>query len=536
MMQRYALLPFDQQGHEVVVKRLFKQAETRGDDELMAAFMVAFDRNVRRVRQKRALWDRDSRSSYFVEFLRTPRNVMAQALVKKVNPRTGATMMVAQRSSPKHRLFRYRTRYYLQRRVWRYFRKLGFNNAERYLSAIKTALSHYVDSDLSAGEHLMDSWSLLHALHGESASVEFGSIRASLKEGSTLQDLLPTPAFSKHWKSEHGASAALALIIGAQSKLTRTWGLAWHRELRKTIKVSPSTDDLMRMINHADEEVQSYGAALVVDSSEAANWTLTTWLKLLKCDNPRIAQLLSEAMLKHVSIERLDLAQCTELACAKAVPIARMGLEFLRQRQPQSASDRTTIAMLSRAECLGVGSEIAQWALSHLGREEAYEMPVVCRFFDSANASIRFGAWAWLTSEGSVGWKDATLWCRISETPYEDLRLQMIDALTLRATAPKLTMNDLAPVWTAVLLGIHRGGRQKLRAVKQIADDIAEHPQHHESLLPVLVTAVRSIRGPEARAALAAVLGLLARQPTLESAVSAALPELQLHPLEEAAA
>ncbi|MFZ2281008.1 MAG: hypothetical protein WAW39_24630, partial [Prosthecobacter sp.] len=52
-----------------------------------------------------------------------------------------------------------------------------------------------------------------------------------------------------------------------------------------------------------------------------------------------------------------------------------------------------------------------------------------------------------------------------------------------------------------------------------------------EKLLPVLAATVRSIRGPEARAALAAVMSLLARRPELESAIAAALPELVLHPV-----
>ena len=77
---------------------------------------------------------------------------------------------------------------------------------------------------------------------------------------------------------------------------------------------------------------------------------------------------------------------------------------------------------------------------------------------------------------------------------------------------------------------MNRGGRQKLRAVQQVAGAIAKQPEAHSTLLPVLATAVRSIRGPEARAALSAVLGLLAVQPELEKAVLAALPELDLHP------
>src|SRR6185295_19254420 len=48
---RYLALPLDRPGHHPVVKRLFKRAEAASDHELVAAFLVAFDRLVRRERR-----------------------------------------------------------------------------------------------------------------------------------------------------------------------------------------------------------------------------------------------------------------------------------------------------------------------------------------------------------------------------------------------------------------------------------------------------------------------------------------------------
>ena len=48
---KYLAMPMDRPGHHPVVKRLFKHAEAKADDELMAAFLVAFDRLVRRQRR-----------------------------------------------------------------------------------------------------------------------------------------------------------------------------------------------------------------------------------------------------------------------------------------------------------------------------------------------------------------------------------------------------------------------------------------------------------------------------------------------------
>jgi AmiR/NasT family two-component response regulator len=79
-----------------------------------------------------------------------------------------------------------------------------------------------------------------------------------------------------------------------------------------------------------------------------------------------------------------------------------------------------------------------------------------------------------------------------------------------------------------VLLGVHRGGRQKAKAVQQIAHAIVENPARSETLLPVLAVAVRSVRGPEARAGLAAVVSVVEALPQLADAVRRLLPEMKL--------
>ena len=48
LMLEYLDRPLNAFRHEALVKRLFKAAEAAGDDEVMARFMVLFDRSVRR--------------------------------------------------------------------------------------------------------------------------------------------------------------------------------------------------------------------------------------------------------------------------------------------------------------------------------------------------------------------------------------------------------------------------------------------------------------------------------------------------------
>src|SRR5690242_12830918 len=112
-------------------------------------------------------------------------------------------------------------------------------------------------------------------------------------------------------------------------------------------------------------------------------------------------------------------------------------------------------------------------------------MEDVSPFFDSLNAQVRRGAWDWLTLQ-SPGYDDAELWSRLLETPYDDLRLRLVAELNKRTRhtdgPPALRRQDLSTVWTTVLLGVHRGGRAKLTALRQISRAIAEQPDRAERL------------------------------------------------------
>src|SRR5205823_1973982 len=114
------------------------------------------------------------------------------------------------------------------------------------------------------------------------------------------------------------------------------------------------------------------------------------------------------------------------------------------------------------------------------------------------------------------------------ETPYDDVRFALVADLKSRATLPGSSANSLVLLWSSVLLGIHRGGRAKLIALRQISDAVARDPHDAAALLPVLAVAIRSVRPPEARTGLAAVVGAVERAPALTDDVARFLPELQL--------
>src|SRR6266481_325898 len=199
----YLAQPLNCPGHQPVVKHLFKHAEETGDHEVMVAFLVAFDRLVRREIRTRRHWDFRARTSHEEERLVTPRDVIpgkSERTTTNLFSRERELLTFPVRVPAKGKLFKYRTRYYLRRRAWRYFRRLGHREPMKYLPAIINALARYEDADLLKGENILDCWSLMHACFAESDALHFGATHIELKEGRTLGELTPAPAFLDAWK------------------------------------------------------------------------------------------------------------------------------------------------------------------------------------------------------------------------------------------------------------------------------------------------------------------------------------------------
>lgn len=514
-------------GHQPLVKRLFKDAEAKRDDELMAAFLVAFDVLVRRVRKKRWHWDRETRSTYDEEYLAVPRDVISQGSTSATNPKTGARFVLTKtgRKLMRGRIFTHRTRQYLRRRAWRYFRWMGYGQPAAYPAAIAATLRRYRDADLEKGENILDSWALLNICFRDCDALEFTPVHLRLHPGRTLTELKAAPRFPAAWATPEAARVLLGLVANASAHLVRLWAMDLFRTVQARVTVAIAPEEILALLDHADERVQQFGARLFETQPGLEKLPVTMWLRLLGTHNLTALATLCAAFTKHVSSERLTLDQCVALACASSVPVARLGQNLLATRA-LSPADFPALAALADAQCRAVAGELATWALVRVGAREHYDLGAVSRFLDSIGATTRDAAWAWLLAD-SAGYNDAALWSRLAETPFEDLKLRLVDHLARRVKMPALSADQLAPVWCAVLLGVHRGGRQKLKAVRDIADALARAPEHAAQLLPVLAVAVRSVRGPEQRAGLAAVMTLLAARPELADAVRARLPELQ---------
>ena len=520
-VRAYALLPLDRPGHEVVVKRLFKAAEDAGDYEAIGWWTVAFDRLVRRRRVKRWFWDQSSRSYTHYESLASRRDRLTP------NPSNSDTY---RRNKPWDRLFSHATRHYLRRRAWRSFRGLGYGQPDAYVAAVVGFLAHYEDADLEHGENLLDSRSLVFACFHGSPLLTFSPRLVNVSENASLGDLTPSPYHAELWKRVDAFSPLVDLVLAARSALVRVFALdlieADHAQLIPTI----NKDQLFRLLEHTDPRVAEFAGRAFEANDALGVLGIDAWLELLnRPESPVLAQV-AAAFRKHVDPARLDTDAILRLACVRPQPVADLGFELLRARHGQAALLEAQLVALADVQCAALAPETTAWAfLERYGKGGAHSVDFETPFFDAMLRPVRDAAMATLV-KGSPGWNEPLLWTRLIESPYPDVRFGLIDRLRERGGAPGAETSRLAPVWTAVVLGVHSGSRWKPKALGQIVDAILSAPgaPNVEGLLAVLALAVRSIRLPERRAGLAAVAELLERGPALEARVQAQLPELEL--------
>ena len=528
----YLAMDLNFPGQELFLKRSYRHFESARDHEMLTHFLVAFDRLVRRNRIVAPRWDRSARELIQDERLfARPNKTVIPEIGRTGTHGTGKHQRTFPlpdiRNKPKNRLFRHRTRNFLRRRVWRYFRWLSYKNPSEYLAAMSRALGVYTDAEFKLGENIIDNWSLMHACYFHSDALKFTAAHSNLAPGQSLATLIAAPYRAEIWQTAEGATHLIQLVGNAQSRLVRVWAMELlQRDHQQAISQIDMTI-LVAMLKHSDARVHQFASHLFRDHLGLASMTVSAWLEVVKQSDRSLLPMICEAMTKHVASARLDNPQLLLLATAEPVPVAALGIRMLQDRHQQRRLSMAEITQLSRAQCAATAEEMTAWALQQMNSDENYSVDSVVDFFDGLLEPMRTAAMTWLEDSSSHGHDDAVLWSRLIETPFDDVRLRLVDCLQHRTTPRDVDVNSLSHLWCSVLLGVHRGGRVKLKAMQQIQAAILRDSRNATKLLPVLSVAARSLRAPERRGAIAAMASLRNGNPELEAAIRSHLPELQ---------
>ncbi len=522
--------PLDAPGHALLVKRLFKGAEARRDHEVMARFLVALDRSDRRSRTT-------VRSSLVqVHDDQGRADQAALLLAKDGYAVTRATFGLLHRkhrviaSRPEERvrrrvarprsLFSLRTRNYLRRRAWRHFRTLARVEPGRYVGAIAEALVRYRDEDAADGVALLDNWGLVHALFGRSPALIPRPSGWRVAPGHALAELAPAPAFERLWDGD--PDATLGLLARGRCRAVRRWAALRIEADPARFRTILDLEGWFDLLGHADPDVARLAAGMLDRDPEGlARLDPARWVDRIERAGPGSLAAICDLARRHVPPGRVVRPQALRLAGLAPIPAARLGLDWLGDG---GGDDPAWLALLD-ARCDPLRPEILRRVRSALARSGA-GVAAILAFLDSRHRDARVVGWAWFEGDPAAV-DDVATWQQLLESPYADVRIALLNHLERRRGDGAGRSVDLRGLWAAVLLDAHRGGRAKPAAVAQILDRLEARPGEAAALLPILGVALRSVRGPERRAGLVAVVRLVERGgPEVGRLVRAAFPEL----------
>jgi hypothetical protein len=536
LLLKYVELPYNVFRHEALVKRLYKLAEKWDDVEVLVRFLAGFDRSIRRVRKKKHHYDWQTQQSWTTETMAIPSHVVMPRDYKLFyyrNPRTGERMAApTEDKQAAMGLFTLRTRRYLRRRVWRYFRKNGKLHPEKYVTAVVQALLQYTDDDTPDGLALIDNWGLCHLLFHHSPVLIAAASGWKLAEGKMLAELTPAPAFEDAWKKS--AAPLIQLLLEAKCRPVRQWSMQLLRRDHAGALASLPLRNLLQLLSHEDADLAMFAVEALAASTELSSLKVDEWLSLLETASPQTLDPLCELVARHLDPRVLSLQQIVALACSRPMPVAKLGFAWLQGRSITTVDECRLVGRVADAEAELLRPEMVSWLRTAVAASLPFQSEFLLDLLDSRHVDVRREGWAWFIAEPQAN-QDVVLWQKLLESPYDDVRLAIVPLLEERAR-PALTLSDrgrLEPatvrlLWATVLLNTQRGGKAKPRVVAQIADRLVRRPDEAAILLPLLGAALRSIRGPEFRAGLAAVVQLVEQQPELEPLVKAQFPELRL--------
>ena len=138
---------------------------------------------------------------------------------------------------------------------------------------------------------------------------------------------------------------------------------------------------------------------------------------------------------KHVRFDRVTLAEASAVARNAAVPVARLGLDLLQGRPVRSGADLAAVAGLAAHRVCRLGGRGRAGTAPHLNAPGIYRRDAVVAFFDSPLASMRAGAFAAL-DDASPAATDPSFWAALFESPYDDVRANLVKRLDRRQSLP----------------------------------------------------------------------------------------------------
>ncbi len=197
------------------------------------------------------------------------------------------------------RLYSTPTRHYMCRRAWRYFRRLGKTNPERYVAAVSEALVLYQDSDVESGLALIDNWGLVHALFHNSPVLVAKPRGWQPAKDRSLSELEPAPIYEELWRS--APRKTFDLMRRARCRPVRQWALRMLGRDPAAARAVVGIEDVIGLVGHEDPEVVAFAIEWLRGAADVSSVAPERWLAIAESASPDALELLAEIMERQIA-------------------------------------------------------------------------------------------------------------------------------------------------------------------------------------------------------------------------------------------
>jgi hypothetical protein len=319
--------------HEPLVLELLALAEGAGDDELMGAFLVLFDRSVWRRWVERP---GDGRREWvLLPFAAdAPRGqVIGSAYVVPGPGRDRVLFPGLGRIQDYEagRLFRLTTRLVCRRRVGGYFRRLGRLHPDRYVPAVVRALKRYQFVDMADGVDLLSNRNLLKILYFHSP------VRKDQQKAWPTVGWLPAPLYEELWLRQPGA--LLEVMKDSPASPVFLWAMRLLRRRSREVLAALPLEELLGLLRHTDS-LKVYAAAEVLHSRGGLEEiSVERWLEILHAQQGDGRELVGELLARRLEGGGWSLSLAVHLASLPCPPLARAARHWLGLHRPDLAAE-----------------------------------------------------------------------------------------------------------------------------------------------------------------------------------------------------
>ncbi len=506
MLLRYVDDGCHRPGHRPLVRRILALAAQKNDEELIAHLIVALDRLIRLKRTVRHDWQ------------------TGEARTEMERARTTAREFrrLYGDHHPRPLVFTGRTREFLRRAALRPLRHLGYRDGAAYVRRALDVLALYEDAHLDTAEKLLASRSLLWILAARSPVLERDARRIRVPAGRQLAALRFAPLHEEAWKGAF--DTILERLPYLRSVFVRKQLTAYLETDHAAALASISLARLRVLLASPHPDLTALGASLLGKVAGTESLSVAEWVELALIDDPVVAAVVAERMAALVAPARVSIADACKLIGSMHAPIATLGAHFLEGKTPKDEAELLVAVQALRAKVSAAREALLSWALPHVMSPKLGTYVHVRELFDAPHEDVRTAGLGLLMNERFADQRE--LWVALSESPFSDVRAFLLRHLEVRSAL--LSPSSLGRLWATTLLSVHRGSRDKQRALVAVGARLVATEDEVEvrSLVELMTLALRSVREPERRAALGPLLAAAARRPALQRVIAELVPEL----------